>query len=106
MLMGHSWPGNVRELQHCISQAIVFSPGGWILPEHIRLGLEGRSSRATSRLWTCCATGHGTSCSSSAGTAYHHFVSQVEAAIIREAVKRTGGNMVQASRLLGSAGRL
>ena len=101
ILTAHSWPGNVRELQHCINQAIVFSPGGWILPEHIRLGLGRTELESDKQSVDALRDRARAILSSSAGTAYHRFIGQVEAAIITEAVKRTGGNMVKASRLLG-----
>jgi DNA-binding NtrC family response regulator len=31
----HSWPGNVRELENVVEQAVILSPGEYIVPESL-----------------------------------------------------------------------
>jgi two-component system response regulator HydG len=39
-LMRYPWPGNVRELRNAVEHAVIVSPGGTILPEHLPLNLR------------------------------------------------------------------
>lgn len=90
-LLAHSWPGNVRELQHAMEHAVTFARGGPIGPEHlppqlarpqptgtVSLTLEGRES-----------------------VAYDEVVAECERQLLSWALGRTGGNQVQAAKLLG-----
>ena len=40
LLVGHHWPGNVRELENVIEQAMIWSQGQTILPEHLPAALR------------------------------------------------------------------
>ncbi len=40
LLVGYHWPGNVRELENAIEQAIIWSQGRTILPEHLPATLK------------------------------------------------------------------
>jgi DNA-binding NtrC family response regulator len=39
-LMRYPWPGNVRELRNAVEHAVILTPGGTILPEHLPLNLR------------------------------------------------------------------
>ncbi|MGH7264369.1 MAG: sigma-54-dependent transcriptional regulator, partial [Candidatus Rokuibacteriota bacterium] len=46
-IMRYPWPGNVRELRNAIEHAVILSPGGPVVPEHLPLNLrEPRRSQA------------------------------------------------------------
>jgi DNA-binding NtrC family response regulator len=81
VLMSYDWPGNVRELQNWIQFALVKCKGEVIKAEHLppRIGSvprqAGRSRRPRSR--------------------------KLNAISVRSALAETGGNKVEAARLLG-----
>lgn len=86
LLTAYSWPGNVRELENALERAAAFATGASItpadLPERVRThgttaALLARSSEQTLTL------------------------RQVERAYILEILRRTGGNKLKASQLLG-----
>ena len=83
-LMEYHWPGNVRELQNVIERSLVLSAGDALRAEDVRLE-TGQASR----------------------TQVNGFLpdgvtlDEYEQSLIREALKRAGGNKSQAARLLG-----
>jgi DNA-binding NtrC family response regulator len=87
LLVGHYWPGNVRELQNVIERACALAAGSQLEASDIQLDSpRNRTSAASDR---------------------DHFLpdgmtlDQWEDEMIREALKRAGGNKSQAARLLG-----
>jgi DNA-binding NtrC family response regulator len=85
LLMGHYWPGNVRELQNVIERACALNSGGQLEAGDIQLDSpRSRGGGATDRFLPDGMT-----------------LDQWEDEMIREALKRTGGNKSQAARLLG-----
>jgi DNA-binding NtrC family response regulator len=100
-LEAHSWPGNVRELEHCVSEAIVFCPGRWILPEHLRFGVPAPDGTGGAQAVNALRDRARQLLASHSGGAYHRFISEVEGSIIMEALKTTGGNLLQAAQILG-----
>ncbi|MBN8732781.1 MAG: sigma-54-dependent Fis family transcriptional regulator [Acidobacteria bacterium] len=86
-LISYHWPGNVRELENVIERSLVLSPGGNLTATSVRLDSHLRPRPAT--------------------TAEPNFLpdgmtlDDYEQAIIREALRRAGGNKSQAARLLG-----
>ena len=83
-LMSHPWPGNVRELEHVLEHAAILCQGHVILPDHLPADLAPaapslpapRAARVTD-----------------------------EAALIRDALVRAGGNKTKAAKLLGMSRR-
>jgi len=86
-LLEYNWPGNVRELENAIERAAVLAEDTLLLPEHfpVKLGqrsgqnqidefFDGHSLKAAQKL--------------------------MEKKLITKALKKTGGNRTQASRLL------
>jgi DNA-binding NtrC family response regulator len=51
-VMGSPWPGNVRELRNAIEHAVIFAPGGTILPEHLPMRLREPARRDDAHLST------------------------------------------------------
>ena len=88
VLTSHYWPGNVRELQNVIERASALAQGGELQPSDIQL--DTPRNRNTS-----------------SGSSSDRFLpdgmtlDQWEDEMIRESLKRAGGNKSQAARLLG-----
>ncbi len=87
LLTAHYWPGNVRELQNVIERACALAQGGELKPSDIQLDTprnRGLSSAGSDRFLPDGMT-----------------LDQWEDEMIRESLKRAGGNKSQAARLLG-----
>jgi transcriptional regulator with GAF, ATPase, and Fis domain len=83
-LMNYDWPGNVRELENAIERSIVLCSGDVLQADDIRLDQSrSRPTQSTNFL----PDGMN--------------LDQYEQSIIREALRRAGGNKSQAARLLG-----
>ena len=50
LLNSYSWPGNLRELDHAMHQAMLFSRGKVLLPQHLPDAVRGRRAVAPSLL--------------------------------------------------------
>jgi len=91
-MRAYPWPGNVRELAHAVERAVIFSTDGRLTAEGLGLGV---------------ATGWDPVFTSDSGVppcglVLHSLaVSDVEGALIAEALRRTGGNRTKAAKLLG-----
>jgi DNA-binding NtrC family response regulator len=86
LLLSHHWPGNVRELQNIIERACALAKTSRLEPGDIHIDSSPRNKATTS--------GEGFL---PAGMT----LDQWEDDMIREALKRAGGNKSQAARLLG-----
>ena len=85
LLLGHYWPGNVRELQNVIERACALAAGHQLEVGDIQLDSpRNRTGTASDRFLPDGMT-----------------LDQWEDEMIREALKRAGGNKSQAARLLG-----
>jgi DNA-binding NtrC family response regulator len=85
LLVGHYWPGNVRELQNVIERACALALGNQLEASDIQLDSpRNRNNPASDRFLPDGMT-----------------LDQWEDEMIREALKRAGGNKSQAARLLG-----
>ncbi|GAB4282957.1 MAG: sigma-54-dependent Fis family transcriptional regulator [Deferrisomatales bacterium] len=82
-LVGYPWPGNVRELENALERALNLAEGKEILPAHLPLVVRSAAAR-------------------SAGLpTLRQVVEEAEAEHLRRALRATGGNAVEAARLLG-----
>jgi DNA-binding NtrC family response regulator len=79
MLMTYEWPGNVRELQNAIQFAYVKSKGDVIRPLHLPPGIRSPASKITRR---------------------RKRRRKLDQSAVRNALHRTGGNKLQAAKLL------
>ncbi len=85
LLVSHYWPGNVRELQNVIERACALASGRQLEASDIQLDSpRNRTNAASDRFLPDGMT-----------------LDQWEDEMIREALKRAGGNKSQAARLLG-----
>jgi two-component system response regulator AtoC len=86
-LMGHSWPGNVRELGNTLERAIVLSEGDVISIDSLPDAMLDRKDPITATL-------------RSGELSVKKTQRIIESELIRRALKQTGGNRTQASKLL------
>ncbi len=86
-LMAYHWPGNVRELENVIERSLVLAAGARLGAADIRLDMSPRGRNAHAAADNFLPEGM---------TLDEH-----ESQIIREALRRAGGNKSQAARLLG-----
>jgi transcriptional regulator with GAF, ATPase, and Fis domain len=109
----HQWPGNVRELENMIERGVILAPqDGQIESGHLfpsltsvpgdaTLGDEGSDVGITNsgalEPDDACAKDKLCEAVLASGTS----LDELEAALLREAVDRSGGNLAQAARLLG-----
>jgi Nif-specific regulatory protein len=77
-LLGYSWPGNVRQLRNVVDSAVVMCEGNVILADDLGLRDASHSDQLESLR-----------------------VDFWERKLIQEALKRTGGNIPEAAKLLG-----
>ena len=89
LLMAHYWPGNVRELQNVIERACALAQGGQLQASDIQLDLPRGRSASSSDAGSDRFLPEGMT------------LDQWEDEMIRESLKRAGGNKSQAARLLG-----
>lgn len=89
MLVDYVWPGNVRELENAIERALVMAAGDTLREDDIRLDHAPRRGSASAGLNGDGFLPEGVT------------LDQHEQQLIREALRRTGGNKSQAARLLG-----
>jgi len=86
LLLSHHWPGNVRELQNIIERACALAKTSKLEPGDIHIDSSPRNKVASS---------------SDGFLPAGMTLDQWEDDMIREALKRAGGNKSQAARLLG-----
>lgn len=89
LMKDYHWPGNIRELRNVIERAMVLCDGGQIQPAHLpaELGAANAHLQLPATL-------------PAEGVNLEDLVSQMELRLIKDALARTGGNQVEAARLL------
>ncbi len=96
-LLRHAWPGNVRELQNVLKNAILTCRGGIVTAEDVRPSETPPSSDSSSPLAALDLARL-----NALDKDLHAAVSEeVERRLLDYALRRCGGNQVQAARLLG-----
>jgi DNA-binding NtrC family response regulator len=83
-LKSYDWPGNVRELENAIERALVMGASEMLLLEDLPESLLEQNTPAAM----------------DAGK-YHGGIRDLKKKLIMEAVSQTGGNYVEAARILG-----
>ncbi|MHC1780279.1 MAG: sigma-54-dependent transcriptional regulator [Bacteroidales bacterium] len=100
MLMEYQWPGNIRELENLIKRAVILAKGNVINPELLFEGTEKSEKPSVSK------TGRLTNylnqqIISKEGDIYKMVLEEIEKDLIEWAMNKTGGNQLQAAKLLG-----
>jgi transcriptional regulator with PAS, ATPase and Fis domain len=86
--MSYGWPGNVRELKNVIERAMIIGEGDTLLMEHLPMELLGQASKQGVAIDGIHIPPEGIS------------LEKVEEALVRQALKMTGGNQTKAAKLL------
>ncbi len=79
-LDAYAWPGNVRELQNVIERAVLLADGPRITPRDLRLGPAGPAAPVSLQEMS---------------------LEEAERALLRAALRRSGGSVQDAARALG-----
>lgn len=108
LMISYDWPGNVRELQNVVRRSLVLSCGPAIQPEELSLAMEQRIERAgeadltlervLERSLSPLLTRKGRTRMEGL---YDLVLKQMERPLFKLVLKATGGNKLQAARLLG-----
>jgi two-component system nitrogen regulation response regulator GlnG len=103
-LRAYPWPGNVRELQSVVKQALLGTTGPVILPEFLPPGVRRGESGAGGEPGFDFGglTGYvEDQLKAGSSTLYADFQSLTDRHLLTLVLRHTGGNLSQASRLLG-----
>jgi two-component system, NtrC family, response regulator PilR len=91
-LLHHQWPGNIRELENVLERAVALESTPSILPESLPPAARRSAPRSPSSAVDALPE---------SGFDLESHVKEVERGYIAEALKRTGGNLTKAGKLLG-----
>ncbi|MEX5213951.1 MAG: sigma-54 dependent transcriptional regulator [Nitrospiraceae bacterium] len=95
LICRYSWPGNVRELQNVIEQAVLWSQGAAIMPDHLPASLKSDTKSGTLREDIL-----------SGRVSLERAVMDFEKDIILDALRRTNYIQTHAATLLGISRRM
>ncbi len=106
LLRAYAWPGNVRELQSVIKQALLQTTGPVVLPEFLPAALHGRTKGTGGPGERGFDYGGLTAfirdqLRAGSTTLYSDYQALADKHLLTEVLRHTGGNLSQASRLLG-----
>jgi DNA-binding NtrC family response regulator len=90
ILLSHQWPGNVRELEHAIEHAVTFAHGADITPRHLPPHLQPSPERPLVSLHL----------ENRSSVSFDGVIAECERELLDWALATTGGNQVQAAKLL------
>jgi DNA-binding NtrC family response regulator len=102
-LLVHGWPGNVRELRNAVDHARVLARGDSILPEHLPPTIVGEraATPGDDALLRAVVRRLAAEPGKGEGDLHARVVARIEKPLLEEILARTGGNQVQAARILG-----
>jgi len=95
----YDWPGNVRELENVIERATILSEDGVIHASHLPMDLMQGAVRGGKGPRDRQINVEGLSLGD--GKSMKEIVQSIEQTLISDALRRCGGNQVQAAKLLG-----
>jgi two-component system nitrogen regulation response regulator GlnG len=97
-LRRHDWPGNVRELQSVLKQALLAAHGPLLLPDDLPLEQLRPAAPAEAADWDRFVQGL---LEAGGEDVYARCLEEMERRVLTRVLQHTGGNQVQAARLLG-----
>jgi two-component system response regulator PilR (NtrC family) len=92
LLAQYDWPGNIRELENVMERAVALESTAAILPESLPATIRGEAAPRV------VASSDGLP---ESGFDLEAHVKEIERGYIAEALKRAGGNLTKAGKLLG-----
>jgi two-component system nitrogen regulation response regulator GlnG len=104
MLRAYPWPGNVRELQSVLKQSLLQMSGSVLLPDflpqHVRRPAPAQPVGEPSGLfnWDDFVAGR---IAAETENLYAEGLERMEREVLLRVLKHTGGNQLQAARILG-----
>jgi len=100
LLQNYNWPGNVRELQSVLKQALLQMRGDVLLPEFLGVAKSPSAATTTGGAfdWDAFVAGQIASGSENIHAAS---VERMEREVLLRVLRHTGGNQLQAAKLLG-----
>jgi two-component system nitrogen regulation response regulator GlnG len=101
LLRRYSWPGNVRELQSVIKQTLLQTTGPVVLPEFLPVLLRNREQTAQSFDLGDLTRFVREQLDANSTTLYADYQALADRHLLPEILRHTGGNLSQASRILG-----
>lgn len=111
VLLAYTWPGNIRELQNVLRQAILQMTGPVLVPEFLPEYVRETVERLRSQETTSAAEGDRLPWSGhidqrlreGAVGLYDEVLATMERDLFTRVLRHTGGNQIQAARILGIA---
>jgi two-component system, NtrC family, response regulator AtoC len=91
----YSWPGNIRELKNVIERICIMRSGPLLLPEHLP-----QEIRSVQPALAIASEGPEKLLSLSPEMGLDEAVSAIEKSLIRQALQKAGGNVLQAATIL------
>jgi two-component system nitrogen regulation response regulator GlnG len=104
LLRQYPWPGNVRELQSVLKQALLHATGPVLLPDFLPAALRTPKDLSTPALDVACSDWEGfLDARLHAGSTelYAEALAVMERQLLTRVLRHTGGNQLQAARILG-----
>lgn len=95
LLLDYDWPGNVRQLRNSLARAAISAPGGIIMPEHLHIQDSSHNSPEGPITLNLRKLGD------IKEDLYERVKDDFELQLFNYALRRTEGNKVHASKLLG-----
>ena len=94
----HDWPGNVRELQSVLKQALLRAHGPLLLADDLPLAQLRPTAPLAAGDWERFVEGL---LEAGGEDVYARCLEEMERRVLTRVLQHTGGNQVQAARLLG-----
>ena len=98
LLEEYSWPGNVRQLENCIRRAVVLCKGVTIGVDDLELEPDMETPEIKTDAWVALDRVIDELARQKKES---HLWESMEKLLIEKAMRKTGGNQVQAARILG-----
>lgn len=101
VLRGYGWPGNVRELQSALRHALLHSSGSTLLAESLPKQLANPSATSAVSEHSEWSGFVNERISAGSTSLYGESVERMEREVLVRVLRHTGGNQLQAAKILG-----